>query len=66
MDVKGYVSAFRITSFIENILVAETIGTCGSSLILVLRTRAVWQRDTKVSLGLGILFLGQIALWALS
>jgi len=43
--------------------VSDAIGTCGSSLILVLRTRAVWQRDTKISVVLGILFLGQISLW---
>jgi len=43
--------------------VSDAVGTCGSSLILVLRTRAVWQHNVKVSLGLGGLFLGQVALW---
>ncbi|TFK36382.1 hypothetical protein BDQ12DRAFT_248941 [Crucibulum laeve] len=43
--------------------VTDAIGTCGSSLILVLRTRAVWHRDNKVAIPLGCLFLGQIALW---
>ncbi|KAF8646947.1 hypothetical protein AX16_007039 [Volvariella volvacea WC 439] len=43
--------------------VTDAIGTCGSSLILVLRTRAVWQRDLKVTVVLGALFLGQIAVW---
>ncbi|KAG5634889.1 hypothetical protein H0H81_000406 [Sphagnurus paluster] len=44
-------------------VVADAVGTCCSSLILILRTRAVWHRDLKVTLLLGILFLGQIALW---
>ncbi|KAJ3568295.1 hypothetical protein NP233_g5805 [Leucocoprinus birnbaumii] len=43
--------------------VTDAIGTCCSSLILVLRTRAVWHRDIKVTIGLGALFLGQIAVW---
>ncbi|KAF5369189.1 hypothetical protein D9615_009957 [Tricholomella constricta] len=43
--------------------VADAVGTCGSSLILILRTRAVWHQNNKVSLALGILFLAQIALW---
>jgi hypothetical protein len=44
-------------------LVADAFGTCGSSLILVLRTRAVWHRDLKITALLGALFLAQIALW---
>ncbi|KAF9014209.1 hypothetical protein BDQ17DRAFT_447875 [Cyathus striatus] len=43
--------------------IADAIGTCCSSLILVLRTRAVWHRNIKISVGLGLLFLGQIAMW---
>lgn len=43
--------------------VSDAIGTCFSSLILVLRTRAVWHRDLKVTVGLGTLFCGQIAVW---
>ncbi|KAF9462713.1 hypothetical protein BDZ94DRAFT_1165280 [Collybia nuda] len=43
--------------------VSDAIETCGSSLILVLRTRAVWHRDLKVTVLLGILFLAQVALW---
>ncbi|KXN91439.1 hypothetical protein AN958_00701 [Leucoagaricus sp. SymC.cos] len=43
--------------------VTDAIGTCCSSLILVLRTRAVWHRDFKITVGLGLLFCGQIAIW---
>ncbi|KAH0583437.1 hypothetical protein H2248_009065 [Termitomyces sp. 'cryptogamus'] len=43
--------------------VADAIGTCLSSFILVLRTRAVWHRDIKVTILLGLLACGQIALW---
>ncbi|KAJ3503300.1 hypothetical protein NLJ89_g8494 [Agrocybe chaxingu] len=42
----------------------DAVGTCASSLILVLRTRAVWHRDRKVTLLMGLLFLGQIAVWS--
>jgi hypothetical protein len=63
MDLEGYVGMLYVVLFTKGILVSDAIGTCGSSLILVLRTRAVWQRDTKISVVLGILFLGQISLW---
>ncbi|KAJ2926023.1 hypothetical protein H1R20_g11076, partial [Candolleomyces eurysporus] len=43
--------------------ISDAIGTCGSSLILVLRTTAVWHRDIKVSAPLGVMFLGQVAVW---
>lgn len=43
--------------------VSDAIGTCGSSLILILRTRAVWHRSNKVTIPLALLFCGQIALW---
>ncbi|KNZ81986.1 hypothetical protein J132_09309 [Termitomyces sp. J132] len=46
--------------------VADAIGTCLSSFILVLRTRAVWHRDIKVTILLGLLACGQIALWCQS
>ncbi|GLB34529.1 hypothetical protein LshimejAT787_0200940 [Lyophyllum shimeji] len=46
--------------------VADAIRTCGSSLILVLRTRAVWNREKKVTVLLGVLLLGQVALWVQS
>lgn len=46
--------------------VSDAIGTCGASLILALRTIAVWHQDKKVAGGLGLLFLGQIALWVQS
>ncbi|KAG6815235.1 hypothetical protein H0H87_003730, partial [Tephrocybe sp. NHM501043] len=42
---------------------SDAIGTCLSSFILILRTRAVWHRDLKVTILLGVLFCGQIALW---
>jgi len=47
-------------------LVCDALGTCASSLILVLRTRAVWHRDLKVTIVMGVLFLGQIATWSQS
>lgn len=37
-----------------------------SSLILVLRTRAVWHRSKSVTILLGLLFVGQIAVWSQS
>ncbi|KAG6865412.1 hypothetical protein C0991_002906, partial [Blastosporella zonata] len=43
--------------------IADAIGTCLSSLILILRTRAVWHRNLKITILLGVLFCGQIALW---
>ena len=46
--------------------VCDALGTCMSSLILVLRTRAVWHRDRKVTAILGILFIGQIVTWSQS
>lgn len=46
--------------------VADAVGTCCSSLILVLRTRAVWHQDLKITVGLGALFCGQIAVWCQS
>lgn len=42
----------------------DALGTVASSLILVLRTRAVWHRDLKVTILLGVLLLGQIAAWS--
>ncbi|KAF9554796.1 hypothetical protein CPC08DRAFT_162416 [Agrocybe pediades] len=42
----------------------DAFGTCASSLILALRTRAVWHRDIKVTVVLAAFFAGQIALWA--
>ncbi|KJA26745.1 hypothetical protein HYPSUDRAFT_1029023 [Hypholoma sublateritium FD-334 SS-4] len=42
----------------------DALGTCLSSLILVLRTRAVWHRDKKVTAILGVLFIGQIVIWS--
>ena len=48
----------------NHVPVSDAIGTCGSSLLLVVpRTRAVWQHDMKVTVGLGILSVGQIVLW---
>ncbi|KAF9057166.1 hypothetical protein BJ165DRAFT_12626 [Panaeolus papilionaceus] len=44
----------------------DAVGTCCAGLILALRTRAVWHRDTKVSLLMFVLFLGQIGMWAQS
>ena len=46
--------------------VCDALGTCMSSLILVLRTRAVWHRDKRVTAILGILFIGQIVTWSQS
>ncbi|KAF8156883.1 hypothetical protein B0H34DRAFT_783168 [Crassisporium funariophilum] len=43
---------------------SDAMGTCSSSLILVLRTRAVWHRDMKITVILGLLFMGQIAMWS--
>lgn len=43
--------------------VTDAIGTCGSSLILVLRTRAVWHRSWKATGPLLALFAGQIVVW---
>jgi hypothetical protein len=63
LDLEGYVGMLYVALFTNGISVSDAIGTCGSSLILILRTRAVWQSDMKVSVGLGILFLGQISLW---
>ena len=63
MDLEGYVGMLYVVLFTKGTLVTDAIGTCGSSLILILRTRAVWQRDTKISVVLGVLFLGQISLW---
>ena len=47
-------------------LVCDAVGTCASSLILGLRTRAVWHRDTKVSIIMGVFFVGQMVMWAQS
>ncbi|KAF5318849.1 hypothetical protein D9619_010967 [Psilocybe cf. subviscida] len=41
----------------------DALGTCMSSLILVLRTRAVWHRNMYVTGILGLLLIGQIVLW---
>jgi hypothetical protein len=46
--------------------VADAIGTCGSSLILALRTRAVWGKNWKITAALSALFAGQIVLWCQS
>ncbi|KAH6902449.1 hypothetical protein BKA70DRAFT_1567892 [Coprinopsis sp. MPI-PUGE-AT-0042] len=43
--------------------VTDAIGTCGASLILVLRTRAVWHRSWKATGPLLVLFAGQIVVW---
>jgi len=55
-----------LRAIIDRLLVCDALGTCASSLILVLRTRAVWHRDLKVTILMGILLLGQIAAWAQS
>ncbi|KDR76425.1 hypothetical protein GALMADRAFT_155974 [Galerina marginata CBS 339.88] len=41
----------------------DAVGTCMSSLILVLRTRAVWHRDKRVTVLLALMFVGQAAMW---
>jgi len=47
-------------------LVCDALGTVSSSLILVLRTQAVWHRDIRVTILTGVLLLGQIAAWSQS
>ena len=47
-------------------LVCDALGTVASSLILVLRTRAVWRQDIKITILMGVLLLGQIAVWSQS
>ncbi|KAF6757765.1 hypothetical protein DFP72DRAFT_1168090 [Ephemerocybe angulata] len=43
--------------------VSDAIGTCCTSLILILRTRAVWHQDIKITIALFAGFAGQIAVW---
>ncbi|KAF6757740.1 hypothetical protein DFP72DRAFT_1110461 [Ephemerocybe angulata] len=43
--------------------VSDAIGTCCTSSILILRTRAVWHQDIKITIGLFAGFAGQIAVW---
>ncbi|KAF9527459.1 hypothetical protein CPB83DRAFT_793263 [Crepidotus variabilis] len=44
----------------------DALGTCCSSLILVLRTIAVWHRNKKISAVMYLLFIGQIVMWSQS
>jgi hypothetical protein len=47
-------------------IVSDAFGTCSSSLILCLRTFAVWGHDRRVGASLLLIFLGQIVLWTQS
>jgi hypothetical protein len=44
--------------------VSDALGTCVSSIILCLRTHAVWGQEKKIGIPLAALSLGQIAMWA--
>lgn len=67
MSKCGYMSVASVRAvLIFTCAVCDALGTCMSSLILVLRTRAVWHRDKKVTAILGILFIGQIVTWSQS
>lgn len=44
-------------------LVTDFLGTCTSTIILALRTIAVWHQDKRIAAPLGVLCLGQIVLW---
>jgi hypothetical protein len=61
-----YVSSLLAALLTVRCIVADAIGTCGSSLILALRTRAVWGKNWKITAALGALFAGQIVLWCQS
>lgn len=68
MDVQGYVSLPRpavndLTDGTLFTLVTDMIGTCASSMILALRTTAVWRQQKVVSIPLAIASVVQIVLW---
>ncbi len=43
--------------------VTDFLGTCTSTIILALRTAAVWNQDKRITIPLGLLCLGQIIIW---
>lgn len=65
--LKGTLPAFKSPPrSTKNVTVSDAIGVCGSSLILALRTCAVWHDDRRVTVGLGVMALVQIVLWGKS
>jgi hypothetical protein len=44
--------------------VGDALGTCTASMILCLRTHAVWGQDKRVGIPLAALSLGQMAVWS--
>lgn len=46
--------------------VSDALGTCASSLLLSLRTFAIWGHDLRVGIPLFAMWLGQIVLWGMT